>query len=287
MRLKKWSFMQRSRVAESGNSGQPVSADEADARMWSDVGADWIAGSYQTLWRRHSDRIATALIARWMPGGARNVLKTDLFDEAISEGLYAALQSRAGAVHGIDIARTTVQGAQRRHPGLKAQVADIKALPFADGTFDTVVSLSTLDHFADRAEIDVALGEIRRVTASGGKLMLTLDNPLNPKIALRAAMPEWMLFRTGLVPYQCGVTLPRDALVDAVQRAGFRVIEVTAIVHCPRVLAVRLAGLVAALSSPRLERGLLGALLWFERLEHWPTCWRTGHFAAILAEAID
>jgi SAM-dependent methyltransferase len=273
--------------AERGNPSRQVSSDDANARMWRDVGAEWIAGSHQSLWRRHSDRVASALIARWMPTGVRSVLKTDLFDEAISEGLYATLQSRAAAVHGIDISQTTVQGAQRRHPGLEAHVSDIKSLPFADAAFDMVVSLSTLDHFSEREEIEISLREIRRVTAPGGRLLLTLDNPMNPKIALRGAVPEWMLLRTGLVPYHCGVTLPRDKLVDAVQRAGFRVIEVTAIVHCPRVLAVRLAALITALSSPRLERGLLKVLPWFERLERWPTRWRTGHFTAILAEARD
>lgn len=266
------------------NASRPL---PAEAQMWGNIGADWILGSPQKLWRLHSDRIWSDLIQRWMPSGARNVLKTDLFDEAISAGLYATLRARAEEVHGIDIALSTVLGAQLRHPGLRAQVSDIKALPFDAGTFDTVVSLSTLDHFAERAEIDVALHEIRRVMAPGGRLLLTLDNPLNPKIALRGVIPEWLLLRTGLVPYHCGVTLPRDALVQAVQRAGFEVVKVTAILHCPRVLAVRLAALATSLSSRRLGRGLLRVLPWFERLEHWPTRWRTGHFTAILAVATD
>lgn len=253
--------------------------------MWDDVGADWSIDPPQRLWRLHSDRIWGQLIQRWMPFGTQKVLKTDLFDEAISEGLYDTLRARATEVHGVDIADTTVLAAKRRHPGLKAEVSDIKSLPYAAGTFDTVVSLSTLDHFADRSEIDVALREIRRVTARGGRLLLTLDNPMNPKIALRGKMPGWLLRGTGLVPYYCGATLPRDELVEAVQKAGFRVIEATAILHCPRVLAVRVAALSTQLSSRRLGRWLLGALPWFERLERWPTRWRTGHFTAILAVA--
>lgn len=259
----------------------------ADAQMWTDVGADWILGAHQQLWRLHSDRIWSDLVRRWMPAGTGSVLKTDLFDEAISNGIHTTLRSRAAEVHGIDIAQSTVQGARLRHPDLRAQVSDIKALPYADASFDTVVSLSTLDHFGGVAEIDVALAEIRRVMVAGGRLILTLDNPLNPKIALRGLLPEWILLRSGLVPYHCGVTLPRGALIQAVQRAGFEVVEVTAILHCPRVLAVGLAALATTLSSRWLGRGLLRVLPWFERLEHWPTRWRTGHFTAILAVARD
>jgi ubiquinone/menaquinone biosynthesis C-methylase UbiE len=47
---------------------------------------------------------------------------------------------------------------------------DVHELPFRDAAFDTVVSSSSLHHWADAAR---ALAEIARVTRSGGRLVLT------------------------------------------------------------------------------------------------------------------
>ncbi len=269
---------------QSNSSG---SDDRSAETLWNTVGAEWISEGYQRLWRQHSDRIAVALISQLIKGGNRSLLKTDLFDEAVGDGQVALLSSLAETVHGIDIAPNVVTEATRRNPGLKGRTGDICHLPYDDATFDVVVSLSTLDHFPDAADIDVALREIRRVMTAGGQLLLTLDNPLNPKIALRGVLSNDLLKRTGLVPYECGATMPRDALVAAVRRAGFRVLLTRPMLHCPRVLAVRAAALVEKLGKPAAEAALLATLDRFERLGTLPTRWRTGHYTALLAEAED
>jgi hypothetical protein len=46
------------------------------------------AQGLQRLWRAHSDAVNKALVARWRPVGQMDtLLKTDLFDEAVSDGL--------------------------------------------------------------------------------------------------------------------------------------------------------------------------------------------------------
>ncbi len=77
----------------------------------------------------------------------RPALKTDLFDEAISEGVFEVMRERCSRVHGVDVAHETACEAQRRHPLLTAHVADVRDMPFQSDTFGHVVSLSTLDHF--------------------------------------------------------------------------------------------------------------------------------------------
>ncbi|MBW4708902.1 class I SAM-dependent methyltransferase [Roseobacter sp. YSTF-M11] len=253
--------------------------------MWSDVGADWIEQSRDRIWRHHSDLMTRALIEDWIPAGNTALLKTDLFDEAVSDGLYPKLQTLSTDVHAIDVAADTVDGARKKYPALKSHLCDVRDMPFEDGAFDVVVSTSTLDHFEDVADIHRALKELRRVTALGGRLLITLDNPQNPKIAMRAALPESFLMKAGLVPYHCGVTLARAPMTAAVEAAGFEVVASRAFLHCPRVLAVKVAAMVEKLSSPTLESGLLRVLRGFEHLDRLPTRWWTGHFTALLAKA--
>lgn len=53
----------------------------------------------------------------------------------------------------------------------KLLAADLFKLPFADGSFDGVFNLGVMEHFTE-TEIVVALKEIRRVLANGGKVVL-------------------------------------------------------------------------------------------------------------------
>ena len=45
---------------------------------WDTVAEVWQRAPAQTLWRRHSDRVNSALVERWLPGGTGTTLKTDL-----------------------------------------------------------------------------------------------------------------------------------------------------------------------------------------------------------------
>jgi SAM-dependent methyltransferase len=183
----------------------------------------------------------------------------------------------------MDVAANAAAQATTRHPGLAALVADARRLPFADGSFDTIVSNSTLDHFVTLDELVVALGELARITRRGGTLVLTLDNLANPVVALRGVLPQALLHRLGLVPYFVGATCGPTRLRTLVGDAGFTVTCVEHIMHCPRVLAVALARLVERYGSPKAQRRLLRHLAWYEGLERWPTRVQTSYFTAIRA----
>jgi len=256
------------------------------AHYWDDVAAAWRNGR-QSVWRSHSDAVNLALCRRWWPdGGARRLLKTDLFDEACNRGLLPDLALSAREVVGIDGSSEVATDARARLPDALLLAADVRRLPFPAATFDLVLSNSTLDHF-DRADaIGDSLRELHRVLAPGGRLILTLDNPGNPVVGLRNALPFGLLKRTGLVPYFVGKSLDVAGARREVARAGFRLEDSTAIMHCPRALAVRVADLVGWSGSVRGRAGLLSALMAFERLGRWPSRFRTGHFVALLAERI-
>jgi SAM-dependent methyltransferase len=255
-----------------------------DNRYWDDVGEDWRRRAPDALWRTHSDAANTELLDRWLaPGRVARALKTDLFDEACTDGLAPLLSERAEVVVGIDISAATIAAARRRRPDVAPAIADIRSLPFADGSFDLVVSTSTLDHFRERADLGKGLSELHRVLKPGGRLVVTLDNPANPIVALRNLLPFGLLNRMGLVPYYVGATCSPAQLARMLDERGFAVERQTAILHCPRALAVLACRLVDRTGGEPARRRLLAWLGGFERLGKSPTRYLTGHFVAASA----
>jgi ubiquinone/menaquinone biosynthesis C-methylase UbiE len=62
------------------------------------------------------------------------------------------------------------------HPWAEIDVlAETTALPFADGTFETVTLIACLNHITDRAGV---LAECRRVLKPGGRILVTMIIPL-------------------------------------------------------------------------------------------------------------
>ena len=256
-----------------------VTSDE-----WTEVAEEWLERAPQSLWRRHSDAVNSILLERWLPRNiVGRILKTDLFDEAVATGLFPALSRHARWVIALDVSPAISRAAASKYPKLLALSADVRSLPAETGSFDAIVSLSTLDHFDTAKEISSALSELYRVLKPGGTLIFTLDNAMNPVIALRNRLPYSLTHALGLVPYPVGKTLTPRGARAAASEAGFDVLECTAIMHAPRVLAVPL---MARLDRPGIvERRalLLRAAMRFEALEELPSRFATGHFIAIRA----
>lgn len=70
---------------------------------------------------------------------------------------------------GVDLSPEMIEQARRKFPDLFLVVAESGALPFADGTFDIVVTYSALHHVPDSL---AAVLEMFRVLAPGGTLFL-------------------------------------------------------------------------------------------------------------------
>lgn len=87
-------------------------------------------------------------------------------------GEFAArVQEELGAeVLAVDLSPRMVELARER--GVDAQVGDVQALPFADGSFDCAVANYMLYHAPD---IDRALGELHRVLRPGGTLVASTN----------------------------------------------------------------------------------------------------------------
>jgi SAM-dependent methyltransferase len=251
---------------------------------WDDIADRFGQSGAQELWRRHSDRVNKRLLDAWLPRSPTGiVLKTDLFDEAVSEGLYPFLAQRFTQVRGVDISKRAVQAASRKYPALEADCADLRALPFTEPTFDCVVSNSSLDHFTEMSDVHQAMRELFRVIRPGGLLSITMDNLQNPMVWLRNHLPQRLLQKVGLIPYFVGETLTRGGLARGLEQAGFEVTNTTAVMHCPRAVAVARCAKLQQLGDIDRQSRYLNKLGRWERLEHWPGRYFTGHFVAARA----
>jgi SAM-dependent methyltransferase len=110
-------------------------------------------------------------------GGARRVLDVG---SANAQPSYLAGLVAAGIpdLVGVDLAAAEV-------PGMRTVVADVRELPFADSSFELVLCVSTLEHVGrdnrvygggeerEGGELE-ALRELRRVTADGGRIVVTV-----------------------------------------------------------------------------------------------------------------
>lgn len=261
----------------------PTVASEAGS-YWDGVLETWRLTPANRLWRAHSDAVNTMLLRRWLPPVTGSLLKTDLFDEAVGEGLIPELAARADEVMGLDISPAAVHAAAARYPELDARVGNVLALPFPDRRFDIVVSNSTLDHFDSVATLDAAVAELARVLRPGGSLIITLDNRSNPIVALRTSVASGALRRLGVVPYFVGATYGSRGLSGSLQGNGLTVFEMTAIMHCPPRLA---ASLTASQNSRSIDKEEIERhvrrVLRFELMERWPTRMVSGHFVGALA----
>jgi len=235
------------------------------------------------LWRAYCDQLHSALIGDWTGGcHFRSALKTDLFDEAMGCGLVPLLMERADAVHGIDLAAEMVERASASNPQLRASVGDVRRLNFADGSFELIISNSTLDHFQQAEDIERSLVELRRVLAPGGLMLVTLDNPQNPIVTLRNLLPKSLLGLSSLAPYFVGHTYSLPQLESALTRNRLQVVRRGHLMHVPRVAFLHLCRLIR--SEGRIGRTLLQSMLATERLAGWPTSRYSGHFVAVLAQ---
>ena len=258
----------------------PSSSD--NQQYWDDIANAWTNNAQDRVWRAHSDAVNIGLCERWLGWlPLTRLLKTDLFDEAVGDGLWDFLSKRADIVVGMDVSIATLRGASSARPHAAMTCADVRRLPFAGDSFDAVISNSTLDHFHVLTDMATSLKELSRIVRPGGQLVITIDNLANPAVALRNILPFRWLHRLGVVPYYVGATCGPVRLRRMLEEAGLEILESTAILHCPRVIGVRMARWLQTYGTPNLQARFGSWLMKWECLARLPTRYLTGNFIAI------
>ena len=97
-------------------------------------------------------------------------------------------------------------------------VIDSADLPFADRSFDTVTFIACLNHIPNR---QAALREARRLLAPGGRVVMTMINPLLGGVGHAIWWYSEDKHRGGMLPGEVGGLWTRD-IVTMSEAAGLR-----------------------------------------------------------------
>ncbi|WP_031500858.1 class I SAM-dependent methyltransferase [Bryobacter aggregatus] len=260
-----------------GSYAAPV-VQHREKEYWEDHLTDKARMGPQEEWLRYSRETYAAWVRQYLSGGER-VLKTDCFEEIRGTEIVDALTERYGQVVIGDLAVPALQQAAHlcKDPKLNWVQSAAQNQPLADASFDAVTSFSTLDHFRSVEEISQSLRDLARLTRPGGQLLITLDNDANPLISIRNLLPNKLLCRLGLAPYEYGRTLGPQAFRAALEDSGWRVKTFTSVIHQPRVLAVAMSRFcnTGGLLTPCRYRLILHP---FEMLGRLPTRMLSGYF---------
>ncbi|GJM10601.1 MAG: ubiquinone/menaquinone biosynthesis methyltransferase [Lysobacteraceae bacterium] len=166
-----------------------------------------------------------------------------VLDVACGTGVLARVAaSHCGDDHlvaGLDAAAGMLAVAAKKSPNIKWQHGLADALPYADGTFDAVVSQFGLMFFPDRS---AALSEMRRVLVPGGRFAVAVWESLDRSDAY-PALVELLQSRAGeaaanalRAPFVLG---DRQALKALFKQAGFESVQVETTTGIARFPSIR------------------------------------------------
>ena len=106
--------------------------------------------------------------------------KLNLLDVGCGIGNYHPfLTPVVGTVSGVDVSSACIAKAQERNPSVSYSVYDGDRLPFPDGHFDVAFCVCVIHHVPPERWQPFA-NEMRRVTRSGGLIVVYEHNPKHP-----------------------------------------------------------------------------------------------------------
>ncbi len=167
-------------------------AQQVRPREWDRLARSTLEPQFQEQIALYKRREGLGLVSAWAPAEVRSVLKTDLFEEGFGQdALLDAFAATYPMVIGIDISQVVTAEARKRIPAARYVVSDASALPFKAGSFDLIVSISTLDHLPPPL-LAGALADLCRVLKPNGCLVLTLDSRHNPLHVFSNHFRRWL-----------------------------------------------------------------------------------------------
>jgi SAM-dependent methyltransferase len=261
-----------------------LAQDFGSASAWDQIGgAERPSWYLDPLVARQKQAVHLALIDRWAKGVAPVLLKTDVFEEANgSDQLLFQLNPYCEVAVALDLSAETVHRARGRCPGGHRNaflVSDVRQIPLASNVVHLIVSNSTLDHFDAEYDFQEALTELVRVMAPGGRMIITVDNPLNVLY-----WPLRWISRLKSAPFPLGYTPTPASLIRKLRLAGLQVTDTATLIHNPRLVSTMLFVVLRRLLGDRADGVIAGLLKMFGFMERLPTRRLTACFFAACAD---
>lgn len=259
---------------------ETVSLRERQRQTWDRVAASVpdFSGAPSTQYYR---RCEIALFERSVGDlRGKRVLKLDLWNEAINTRILDWVRSQGAQVVGLDLSRVVAFRARKNavrnghSPALLR--ADIRELPFPEGTFDVVYTMGTIEHIDEYKD---ALQEIHRVLRPGGRAIIGVPHKWD--LFLRPLMVS-VLTAFGKYLYAPEKSFSAGELRRDVEATGLKVIERTGILTVPGFL--RMADLFFFTRRIPLYRLTPLFLAPFELETRWRFLGRFGYLLTVVAD---
>jgi SAM-dependent methyltransferase len=206
----------------------------------------------------------------------RRVLKMDLWNEACNTRILNWMEAQGAQVFGLDVSGIVVRRARSNTYDIGGELhplqADIRNLPYNNGSFDLVYAMGTIEHIDEYAQ---AVAEVFRVLKPGGLAIVGVPHRWN--IFLRPLLVS-VLSYFGKYPYCPERSFSAAQLRRLMIRQGFESCRRTGILAFPGI--IRMADIFFFRRNIPLHR-LTPLFLWpFRYLETrwtWP-----GYFGYLL-----
>lgn len=138
---------------------------------------DEIAEKYDSIIPNHVMDHYHEKRSRFISSYASNGAK--ILDVGCGTGVLGKIFVDSGfKVFGVDASSGMLKIAHDR--GIKTYLSSSTKLPFSDSFFDITYTVAVLHHIADKKKVEKTIKEMVRVTKSGGTVIVTDHNPLNP-----------------------------------------------------------------------------------------------------------
>ena len=143
------------------------------------------ASHFDSIAGRYDESLPAHVVEHYLAKRSRFVLahcpRGRALDVGCGTGALAARLAAAGyEMTGVDPSEGMLDVLRARAPGVRAVRGSGTALPFADASFDVVLSVATLHHIADPGDVRETLAEMVRVARPSGRVLVWDHNPRNP-----------------------------------------------------------------------------------------------------------
>ncbi len=156
-----------------------------------------------------------------------------VLDVGCSSGYFARpLVERGCTVVGIEQDEAAAEVAREVCAEVLVGDAESMELPFAPSSFDVVLCGDLIEHLRDPERF---LARVRPHLREGGRLVLTTPNIANWAIRLGLLAGRWRYTERGILDRTHLHLFTRSTLVETLERAGYRIVELDYTVPVPGI----------------------------------------------------